>query len=419
MSGAQFQAHVSPSPREARFSPEMMTASLPDTGCGRKSSHIVGVVKEAGRPGDQEAMTRHTKLPGVPAGVLAVVLAGLFPVTLQAQPVSAGGAFLPIEDYVTAGSWTWRNATPFRFEGSTDDAFETSFAFNDPTADVTATFPDGGNTDYAVVFSALTTNELDVLNSVWLVSNGIRFEGATANAFETTLASTDVGADVTGTIPGGSDAAFAFVPSTLTTNDVQIVNSVWGVSNGWRFEGATADGFETTVSVVDPTIADATFSFPDAGGVGAGLLAVAGCTFTEDASSTVHTCTVEIPAGGVVVDISFTSTVVWGDSDAGLIIGDDDDDNGWFTDTDLAVTQLLAGELLRLSTGENWGGNNGAYLTTAGRFGALNSGESGGYYGAVTEVIAVVSVATPGSTTGRSFFWVTYTVPTLAAATLT
>ena len=41
--------------------------------------------------------------------------------------------------------------------------------------------------------------------------------------------------------------------STLTTNDVDVVNSVWGVSNGIRFEGATANGNETTLSPADPS----------------------------------------------------------------------------------------------------------------------------------------------------------------------
>jgi len=78
------------------------------------------------------------------------------------------------------------------------------------------------------------------------------FEGATADDFELTLAVPDPTADVTYTLQGS-----ASVSSTIKswqnagTADVSIV-----------FEGATADDFETTLTVTDPT-ADRTFTIPD------------------------------------------------------------------------------------------------------------------------------------------------------------
>ena len=145
------------------------------------------------------------------------------------------------------------------FEGATADGFEISLGPADATADRAITLPDGPGT---VVLSSLATNAVDAANSVTGASNALVFEGATANAFELSVAPTDVGADVTATLPGGGDAAYAIFPSALTTNDVEIANSIWGVSNGLRWEGATADAFETTISPVDPT-ADQTVSIPN------------------------------------------------------------------------------------------------------------------------------------------------------------
>src|SRR3990167_9595942 len=55
---------------------------------------------------------------------------------------SSGGAFLPGFDYVVSGQWTWRRVSPFVIEGATDNAFETTVTFTEPTADRTHTHQD-------------------------------------------------------------------------------------------------------------------------------------------------------------------------------------------------------------------------------------------------------------------------------------
>ena len=144
------------------------------------------------------------------------------------------------------------------FEGSSADANETTVTATNPTADRTVTLADATGT---VFLSTLGANAPEIVNSIWGASNAFVFEGGTADGFELSLAPTDVGADVTATIPGGADAAFAFFPSTLTTNDVDAANSIWAITGSALVaEGATADASETTLDFTDPT-ADITVRF--------------------------------------------------------------------------------------------------------------------------------------------------------------
>src|SRR3989344_2181260 len=84
----------------------------------------------------------------------------------------------------------------------------------------------------------------------------LTFEGATANAFEVTLTSVDPGADATITLPAQTGTVL------LSTAAQTAAGSIAGVANGFEFEGATDNGFETTLTVTDPT-ADRTITFPN------------------------------------------------------------------------------------------------------------------------------------------------------------
>ena len=104
--------------------------------------------------------------------------------------------------------------------------------------------------------------------------SSITFEGATSDAYETTLAVTDPTADRTITLPNATGTVvladgsgnvtvsgdLTVSGTTTTVNSTQI-----NVTTGLTFEGATADAFETTLQVVDPT-ADRSISLPDASG---------------------------------------------------------------------------------------------------------------------------------------------------------
>jgi len=104
--------------------------------------------------------------------------------------------------------------------------------------------------------------------------SSIVFEGATANAFETTLAVTDPTADRTITLPDSTGTVVVAdtsgnvtvsgnltVQGTTTSVDSTTIN----VTNAFVFEGATANAFETTLSIIEPT-ADRTIYLKDGDG---------------------------------------------------------------------------------------------------------------------------------------------------------
>lgn len=159
------------------------------------------------------------------------------------------------------------------FEGATADANETTLDVTDPTADQTYRLPNNATGTYNLFWSSGSTT-LDAANAVWGVTNGVRMEGTTADGFETTLSVVDpTVADATISIPNNAGTSTAMLTSTLTTNAVDVVNSFWGISNGIAFEGASADGFEVSFSPVDPTVGDSIISIPNLAGVN-GTMAV-------------------------------------------------------------------------------------------------------------------------------------------------
>ena len=94
------------------------------------------------------------------------------------------------------------------------------------------------------------------INSPTINSPTIVFEGSTSDSFETTLAVTDPTADRTITFPNVSG-------TVITTGNLSEVTSAGVFSSSIVFEGSTADSFETTLAVTDPT-ADRTVTLPNA-----------------------------------------------------------------------------------------------------------------------------------------------------------
>jgi hypothetical protein len=124
------------------------------------------------------------------------------------------------------------------FEGATANDFETTLAITDPTADRTITFPDASGTVVLADGSGNVTVSGDLtvsgttttINSTTInATTGIVFEGATANEFETTLAVTDPTQDRTLTLPNST--------GTIATEEY-----VDGAISGAAFDPSLAAG---------------------------------------------------------------------------------------------------------------------------------------------------------------------------------
>jgi hypothetical protein len=226
-------------------------------------------------------------------------------------------------------------ASQIVFEGSTDDAYETTLAVTDPTADRTITFPDASGTVVtttatqtltnktltsptinAGTFSGTFTGTMDATSLVLSGASPLVFEGASADAHETTLGIVDPTADRTVSLPNATDTLIGKATTdTLTNKTIDLDSNTFTGSlaefnsalqsdsfvsltgsetltnktltsptiNGGTFsgsftgtqdltglvmsgasplvfEGATADAYETTLAFTDPT-ADRTITF--------------------------------------------------------------------------------------------------------------------------------------------------------------
>jgi hypothetical protein len=148
------------------------------------------------------------------------------------------------------------------FEGATANAFETTVQVTDPTADRTITLPDAtgtvvladGSGNVTVSGDLTVSGTTTTINSTTInATTGLVFEGLTANAFETTLAVTDPTADRTLTLPDetGTLATQGYV-DTAASNATFDASLAAGAGLDWN---ATTDQFD-----VDSTIATKSYT---------------------------------------------------------------------------------------------------------------------------------------------------------------
>ena len=140
------------------------------------------------------------------------------------------------------------------FEGATDDAFETTISFVEPTADRTHTLPNASGT---IIFADTTdtlTNKTIALGSNTISGTLTQFNSALTDDDFASLTGSETLTNKTFTSPTISAHTFS---SGTSTSGITIG------ANGITFEGATADAHETTLTVVDPT-QDNTITIPDA-----------------------------------------------------------------------------------------------------------------------------------------------------------
>ena len=116
---------------------------------------------------------------------------------------------------VTATSAVFAGASPLVFEGATADAHETTFAITDPTADRTVTFQDAtGTVAYLTDITGGNASEFSTVT----VNTSVIFEGSTDDGNETTLVASDPNADRTLTLPNATDTLVGKATTDTLTN---------------------------------------------------------------------------------------------------------------------------------------------------------------------------------------------------------
>ena len=179
-------------------------------------------------------------------------------------------------------------ASQIVFEGSTDDAYETTLAVTDPTADRTITFPDASGTVVtttasqtltnktltsptinAGTFSGTFTGTMDATSLVLSGASPLVFEGASADTHETTLGIVDPTADRTVSLPNATDTLVGKATTdTLTNKTIDLDSNTFTGSLAEFNSALQSDSFVsltgsetlTNKTLTSPTINGGTFS---------------------------------------------------------------------------------------------------------------------------------------------------------------
>ena len=177
----------------------------------------------------------------------------------------------PSNNPTFTGTVTLDTGVNLVFEGTTANAFELTLTSGDPTADRTVTLPDLTTTLVGQDTTDTLTNKTITSPSVsglYLSDSSIVFEGSINDTFETTLTVENPTVDRTLTLPDATDTLVGRATTDTLTNKTLTSPTVSGLylsDLSIVVEGSTTDGFETTLSFVDPS-ADRTIYVPNADG---------------------------------------------------------------------------------------------------------------------------------------------------------
>jgi hypothetical protein len=148
-----------------------------------------------------------------------------------------------------------------------------------------------------------------ILTANTSAANGIEWAAAPVGYSPPTLGSTQIASGATVTTISGLTLSSPIV-SGLALSDSSIV-----------FEGTTADEYETTLTITDPT-ADRTITFPNATGTVAlaeNVAALSGATFTGAISATSLTLSGDLTINGTTTTINSTTLTV---DDKNIVLAD-------------------------------------------------------------------------------------------------
>ncbi|AGE60393.1 baseplate wedge initiator [Pelagibacter phage HTVC008M] len=238
--------------------------------------------------------------------------------SLNGANVTVAGNLTVSGTTTTVDSSTVNLQTGFIFEGSSADSFETTLTATDPTADRTITLPDlTGTVSLTSATETLTNKTLTspvlttpIFTGATDQRGSFVFEGSTADSFETTVSVVDPTADRTINFPNVSG-------TVLTTGNFSDITAIGVQSGSIVFEGSTANSFETTLAVTDAT-ADRTITLPDLTGT------VSLTTATETLTNKTLTTPVIVEAtSGSTITLNATTDIVL-DADGGDVFFKDD-----------------------------------------------------------------------------------------------
>jgi hypothetical protein len=169
--------------------------------------------------------------------------------TLTAPTVNAA----TVTGVVTATSAVFAGASPLVFEGATSNAYETTFAITDPTADRTVTFQDAtGTVAYLTDITGGGASEFSTVT----VNTSVIFEGSTDDSNETTLVAIDPTADRTINLPNVSGtlpvlAAASTTQITSTPEELNLLDGVSGLVQADFTKLAAVNASATELNYVD------------------------------------------------------------------------------------------------------------------------------------------------------------------------
>ena len=303
--------------------------------------------------------------------------------------------------------------TSIVFEGATADSYETTVQVTDPTADRTITLPD-------VTGTVITTGNLSDITNIGVFTSTITMEGATANDHELTISAGDPTADRTATFPDATGTIVLDSATQTLTNKTLTTPVISSITNGAAtltlptstgtialtsdiaagivtesgtqtltnktltspvvsgltlsdssivIEGSTANDFETTLTVTDPT-ADRTITLPDVTGtvVTTGNLSaitsvgtLASLTVTGDltvngTTTTINSTTLSVDDKNITLGDVETPTDTTADGGGITLKGATDKTFNWVDATD----SWTSSEHINLASGKSYSMNGTA-----------------------------------------------------------